>query len=360
MRRTAQRSIGGSRRPATVLAISVAGLVLLTGCATQVAGTALTPTSIPSSSSTPAVASMPTGAPTTSPSTDDRSSSDGTPTSDTSSPEETTSPAGSSSSASSDASTSQTSSASSTDTPGGGTTASGGAAVDPAAFAATLKAANAGVKSLRGSIAVAAASVKVTGTFGETLSGGQVTALDMSMFISEGSNDLPLRMLIVDRKVYIGGTTLLKSLNAGTKKWALASADSKNSSLRTLAAQLDGYLTTASANQYELYAIAAKSIMDGGPDRVGAVSAHRYEVVVDVAKLAAASPASARASMEALVKAGVTTLPATLWLDPSGRLLQSESTVKVSGLTSKSTFKVTGYNVAVSIKAPATADVYTG
>lgn len=328
-----------------LLSVGFAGAVLLSGCASQIAGTALTPSTVPPSS-TSAVASMPTGTPTTTPSTDGPSSSD----------QPTSSREASSSARSSDEASGSSSGTSSSD----GTSAASGPSVDRAAFAAKLKAANAGVKSLKGSIGVTASSVKVTGTFEETISGAQVGAFDMSMFISEGSNDLPLRMLIVDGKVYIGGTSVLKSLNAGTKKWALASANSKNPALRTLAGQLDGYLTTASANQYELYATAARSIVDAGPERVGSVDAHRYDATVDVATLAKTSPASTRASMEALAKAGVSTLPVTLWLDPSGRLLQSESTVKFSGITSQSTFKVTGYNVPVSIKAPAASDVYTG
>jgi hypothetical protein len=160
--------------------------------------------------------------------------------------------------------------------------------------------------------------------------------------------------------VYLGGTTVLKSLNAGTKKWALASTTSRNTTLRNLATQLDGYLNTASANQYEQYAAAAKSIVDAGPAPVGGATAHRYEVTVDVEALAKSSTGSARTSMEALVNSGVTSLPTTLWLDASNRVVQSHSTVKVRGITSTATFKVTGYNVPVSIKAPLAADVYTG
>ena len=236
----------------------------------------------------------------------------------------------------------------------------GGTTIDPAAFAAKLKAAIAKVKSLKGSITESAGPVKVTGSFGETLAGGHVDALDMSMIVSEESSDVPLRMLIVGGKVYLGGAAILGALDIGTKKWALASTTSKNPTLQKLATQLDGYLDTASATQYEQYAAAAKSIADRGTTQLGGISAHRYDVTVDVAALAKSLTGSAKTSMETLADTGLTTLPTTLWLDGSNRVVQSNSTVEVRGITSTSSFKVTGYDVPVIVKAPAAADVFTG
>ena len=194
----------------------------------------------------------------------------------------------------------------------------------------------------------------------ETSRIGRVDALDMSMFISEGSNDVPSRMLIIGNKIYLGGNAVLQSLDAGSKKWALASGTSKNARLRRLAEQFNGYLTTASANQDELYASAAKSIVDGGFQQLGAVTAHRYTVTVDVVALSKLAHGPTRTSMETLADSGVRTLPTTLWLDSADRLVESETTVKVGGTTSTSIFKVVGYNGPVSIKAPPAADLFTG
>lgn len=335
-------------------ATGLAVALFLTGCASQVGGTAVAPTSIPPTSSTPTVATMPSLTETSASTGSDETSSSPAPMS-TGATEGTDN-----SSTSEGSSTPESSTTSAPSTSSDRTGAATGPTVDPAAFAAKLKAANATVKTLKGSITEAAGPVKVSGSFGETLSGGQVSALDMSMFISEGSTDVPLRMLIVGGKVYLGGSTVLKSLNVGAKKWALASRDSGNATLRNLAAQLDGYLNTASANQYEQYAAAARSIVDAGPASVGGLSVHRYDVTVDVKALAKISTGTAKASMETLVSAGVTSLPTTLWLDGSNRVVQSGSTLKVKGVTSTATFKVTGYNVPVTIKAPAAADVYTG
>lgn len=355
MRSAGNAAAAGFRRRRVVVAIGLSGTLFLAGCASQVGGTALAPTSvlqISTSSSAVSTTDTPTSSSTDDSSTSDTSSSQSS-TSDTSSSE--TSTRDTSSSDRAETSSPATSAPSSTDD-----SAPSGSTIRPAAFAAKMKAANAGVKSLKGSISVDAGPASVTGSFGETLADGQVNALDMSMFIAQGTEKVALRLLIVNSKIYLGGTTVLKSLNVGSKKWALAGTNSKNATLRNLADQLSGYLTTASANQYELYAAAAKKIVDGGEAKIGTVAAHRYDITVDVTALAKASSASVKASAEVLAKAGITTLPTTLWLDSSNRLVQSSSTVTVSGITSKTLFKVNAYNVPVTIRAPAAADVFTG
>lgn len=336
-------------RPRAMVAIALTAALCLAGCASQVGGTALTPTSIPRTSTTATAVSTTDIATTSSPET----SSSETSSSETSSSERSSTDA--SSSDNTDSSSSSTSSTSST-----GPSAPTGPTIQPEAFAAKMKAANAGLTSAKGSISVVAGAANISGAFGETITAGQVNALDMSMFIAEGTHKVSLRLLIVGGKIYLSGAAVLSSLNVGPKKWALVSTDSKNASLRALAGQLSGYLTSASANQYQQYAAAAKSVVDGGPGKIGTVAVHRYDITVDVAALAKASPASTRASIEALARSGVTTLPTTLWLDSSNRLVQSESTVKVSGVTSKSTFEISAYNVPVTIKAPAAGDVFTG
>ena len=184
--------------------------------------------------------------------------------------------------------------------------------------------------------------------------------MDMTLFIKTGGQSIPLKVLIVDDQVYLGGSEILGALKAGTKKWALASTSSSNSTLRSLANQLDGLLGSASANQYQLFAQAAKSITDGGATRLGQVDAHKYVITVDVAKLSGLMTGTAKSSMEAVLASGVTTIPSTIWLDQSGRVIQTRTAVTVASVSSDTLFKVTAYNTPVVIKAPAKADVYTG
>ena len=220
--------------------------------------------------------------------------------------------------------------------------------------------ANSSVKSLTGSLSVVAGTTAVDGTFGETVSGGKVSAIDMSLFLKSDGRNVALQMLIVGGRVYLGGTGILAALGAGDKKWALASTSSSNSALKSLGTQLSGYLDTGSANQYALYGQAARTVLDQGPVTLGTVKAHKFFVTADVAKLIPLLSGPTRTSMQAAVDAGVTTLPTTIWLDSSDRLVQASSTVKFAGVTSASVFKVSAYDVAVAISPPASSDVYTG
>ena len=225
-----------------------------------------------------------------------------------------------------------------------------------------MQAANAGIKTMRGSIAVTAGPLTEQGTFSETLSGGTASAIDMTLFIKSGGQSLPIKVLIVDDKVYLGGSEILSALKAGDKKWALASASSGNSNLRSLATQLDGLLESTSADQYRLFAEAAKSITDGGMAKLGRVGRPQ---VRDHRRRREVGPTRDRIAAERRWTpswpAGVKTMPSTIWLDSSsGRIVQTTSDVTVGGVTSDTLFKVTGYNTPVVIKAPAPAEVYTG
>ena len=153
---------------------------------------------------------------------------------------------------------------------------------------------------------------------------------------------------------------MLTAVGATDKQWALVNVKSSNSTLRGMADQLDGYLNSASTDQYTGYALAARTVVDRGPDLVGAIRTEKYDVDVDVAAAARSMKGSARRSMETLVTAGVKTLPVTLSLDGSNRLVQSVTHLKAGGVDSDTIFRVTRYDTPVSIRVPAAADVYTG
>ncbi len=351
LRRGIRGRWGGTGLRSTV-GVAVAGLVLA-GCGGSVTGT---PVALSSSTGGSSSARSSTAASSAAPSSSAPS---------TSGPALSTASAGTSAESSSAVSaptsgspTESSGSSSDSAPPAGSGSASG--TVDPAEFAAEMQAGNAKVSTLKGAITVESGPIDVSGTFNETLAASKVSAIDMSMFLKQSGESLPLRMLIVDNKFYIGGSTLLTALKAGNKKWALVSKSSKNAALSKLADQLDGYLQSASAQQYELFAKAARSIVDNGEQKLGGVQAHKYTVTVDVVALGKLMSGTSQTSMQALADSGIKTLPTTLWLDDDHRVIQSESTIKVSGVTTHTVFKVTNYNVPVSITAPAASDVYTG
>jgi hypothetical protein len=337
--------------------VLLVGLGLLAGCAGPIAGTA---SPVPNAAQSPPIMSSGgsgsgSGAPSSgsvvgSPAVP--STTPGTPTTNTATSNSTTS-----NTATSNTATSNTATAGLTP----GTTTSGGS-IDPAAFGARMAVANTGVRSLVGSLSLVAGTTAEDGTFSETLSGGKISAIDMSVFVRSGAQNLALKVLIVDNKVYVGGSEIMTALNAGSRKWALAGPSSANATLRTIGTQLAGYLDSASANQYALYGQAARSVVDQGSVLLGTVRAHKYGLSVDVLKLAKLLPAtkSQANSMQALADAGVTTIPTTIWLDASDRLVQVSSTVKLADISSATVFRVGSYNTSVVITAPAAADVFTG
>ncbi len=315
----------GRRRQRLLLTPVLAAALALTGCATTISGTPA-----PAASPTVQAPKVVTSGETSAPSMD-------SPTSNSAEPSRTSAP----SSGSSDSQPAAVS-------------------IDPAAFSAKMQAANAGIKTMRGSISVTAGPLSEEGTFSETLSGGKASAIDMALFIKTNGQSIPLKVLIVDDKVYLGGSEMLSALNAGGKKWALASASSGNTTLRTLATTMQGVLESASANQYQLFAEAAKSISDEGASKLGQVDAHKYVITVDVAKLSTLLTGTTKKSMEAVLAGGLETIPSTIWLDGSGRVVQTTTKVTAGDITSDTLFKVIAYNTPVVIKAPADTDVYTG
>jgi len=239
-------------------------------------------------------------------------------------------------------------------------TTAAGPRIDGAEFAARMKAANEGVRSVKGSMTVEAGPTGISGTFSELLVTGHASAVDMTMFLKQGDQDLSMRMLLVGGKFYLGGHSILAALNAGEKQWALISKTSSNSRLRQLAAQLDGYLTTVSSDQYELYARAAASVQDAGRQQLGGVSAHKYLVMVDVPKMAELSTGALRTSAQLIQQSGIKTIPTTIWLDASDRLAQSDVSLTIRGVTTHTSFKISAYDATVVINPPAPAGVYTG
>ncbi|MET3804751.1 hypothetical protein ABIB25_001747 [Nakamurella sp. UYEF19] len=351
----AARRSGQTRRLAAGVVLVAA---VLAGCATSIAGTASPAVGAIASSGESTPRSLPegTGQGSSTQPTSDAPSTAGTesPTSASSSEPstESSSPSSSDSSSPSSSDSSSPSSSDSTDTTG--------SALDPAALAAKLQSANVKNTSITGSIGVDSTGATVKGTFEESLSAGQVTAIDMKMTVGLSGQSVAFNMLIKDNRVYIGGTTMMTALGAGDKKWALASKTSSNTQLRTLAGQLDGYLDTASADQYTLFARAASSVKDAGEQPLGSITAHRYDVTVDTAKAAALMTGASKTSMQAAVDAGVREVPTTLWLDGQDRLVEADSTVALRGVKSTTSFKVTDYDTPVTITAPAASDVYTG
>ena len=196
-------------------------------------------------------------------------------------------------------------------------------------------------------------------TFVQTLDNDKLTAATIDMSIDAGGTDVPLKMIIVDDKFYLGGDpSMLSSMGAGGKKWVLVSADSSNKVVASMGQLLDGVLATAGLQAYTAMAKAVTSVTTVGPEAVGGTPATHYKVVIDVAKLAAVLPDGPMG--EAMAASGLQTIPADYWLDGQGRMLRVVQNVEVGGQKASTDFQVTRYNDPVTITAPDPATVASG
>lgn len=324
----------------------------LTGCATTVPGNAAPAIAAASANSSPVVAvSSPSPLPSTAPSAAVPSVP---PAPSVPSVPVTTSD---------HPSTGADSSAGAVPVPGTATSKVGGVAggrEDAKTFTDKLDAAMSRTKTVKATLSVSG-TLAESGTMSETLSGGRVTGIDMSINLKLSGQDVPLKMKIVDGKTYLNSSLILSSLDVGSKHWALVSAKSSNATLRSMAASLDGVLSSANAAQYSAYSAASTSIVDKGPTRVGSIPAHRYQLTVDVGTLADSMPAGLTATaMRSLASSGTKTIPVTLSLDSAGRMVEAVSSIAMGGVTSTTDFKVIAYDEPVTIAAPAASDVYIG
>lgn len=313
-------------------ALALAGLLVAAGCARTVDGSA-TPVAGVTVGSTATSDSSATGATTTS----TGSGSEGSATS--------TSGSGSGSAGSATSSS-------------GASTA--GSSVATSEFAERIAAGNAKVTSMIGEISFDVSGTTARGAFSETVSNSKITGIDMSLHLNVAGQAITIRLLLTGGKVYLANDQILQQLGASGKKWALASPTSSNSTLRTLATELNGYLDSSGTDQYLVYSKAANSVTAEGDEMVNGSVAHKYELVVDIEKAAQASTGEQRKSLQQLAAQGTTELPVQLWLDDQNRIVQAENTVTVNGVTAKTHFAVSSYNSEVTIAAPDPSTVYKG
>ena len=243
--------------------------------------------------------------------------------------------------------------------PAAGAASAGGGSLTPKDLVTRMQAASAKATSATGELTITG-SAAANGSFTETLRDGKAVAVDMKMSMQASGQDLDFEMRLVDGKIYLGGG-LLEQLGAGGKEWALASSQSSNAALRTMATQMGSYLDSATAAQYSTYAEAATAVRDQGTTTIGSIPAHRYELTVDVAALQKSLGDSSNAeSMSALTSAGVKTLPVSLALDSSDRVVDATINITVGSTTVDTDFRITAYDSPVTITAPDDADVYSG
>ena len=219
---------------------------------------------------------------------------------------------------------------------------------DVSALAARLLSATTGIKTARFTLTVTAGpSGSITGRGAERLADGKATALDVTEGLPGGAGTL--RVIIVDGRTYV---KLPPQLNTGRKPYTLVTPNSSSAVVRSLASSLASTRSSASIDSFRDFVRAAESLTDKGMTTVGGTPATHYSISVSVAKL----PAST-AGKQALLSAGLTTIPVELYLDPMSRPVLLVEKLSVQGQQVSTRVAFTDYNRPVTITAPPASQV---
>ena len=225
----------------------------------------------------------------------------------------------------------------------GGTSGPGpsGAPNDAQGLSALMQRASLSVKSAHIALTVGVAGQEITGSGDEELDGGVLTGLDITESIPDVGS---LRLVIADGKTY---AMLPASINPGSKPWVVIRSDSTNPTIQQLSTSIAQTQSSASIGATTAFVTAARSVTNKGSENVDGVETTHYSVDVDPSKLPADNPGK-----DALVQAGLSSLPIELYIDSQGRPIKVTEDFSVQGQDVSTEVSVSNYDQPVSIQAP--------
>lgn len=197
--------------------------------------------------------------------------------------------------------------------------------------------------SLHLDMSINAAGQKITGSGDETFADGKVTAVDLTEKVPTAGS---IQIVVIGTQVYAKLPAALSAANP-SQPWVMADANSSDPIARALGTSAGSVLSQSSLSSYSDLAAAAVTVTSKGSDSVNGTPATHYSIMVDLTKLPVDSQAA-----QSLSAAGLSTLPADLWLDSQGRLLRFTEKVTVSGQTVSTEVTISKYNQPVTISAP--------
>ncbi|MGH3785407.1 MAG: hypothetical protein ACRDRG_02385 [Pseudonocardiaceae bacterium] len=160
-----------------------------------------------------------------------------------------------------------------------------------------------------------------------------------------------VRVIIVDRSTY---AQLPPALNQSGKPWVLVTPNSSNPSVRTMATAIESVQSSASLNQLAAFTAAAKRLTLVGSESLDGVPVTHYLIDMDVAKLPSSTP-----GQQALLAAGITTVPIEMYIDGEGRPVKVATTFTAQGQPVSTVITLSRFNAPVSISAPPADEVST-
>jgi hypothetical protein len=230
-----------------------------------------------------------------------------------------------------------------------GTSATGKSApTDANGLAALMRSGLASITSTHLALDVTAAAQHVQGAGDEELRNAKLVAFDLAETIGQLGT---VRMRIVDGKTYVG---LPAGVNHSGKPWVLVTATSTDPVIKSLNSVISNAQNAASLDTASTFVKSAKSVKLVGAEPVNGAPANHYSLVVDIAKLPSTYP-----GRQALIAAGLSTLPVELWIDSKGRPVKIVDKVTIQGQAVSSLVTLSRFNEPVHITAPPADQVST-
>jgi hypothetical protein len=230
----------------------------------------------------------------------------------------------------------------STTTRGNGT---GPTFTEASGLAAEISRGVAQVKSAQGQLHLAAGPVEQTSTFSESLSAGDVTALDDLVSTSLQGTTTKLHVIYVDEKLYV-------DRGQNGKPWVIATPESSDRVVATLADSLQTTLSQSGMQYYTMMMSAGHDLKVIGSESVDGVPSMHYHVVVDPRVVIQKMPAEQAQQMQEAIDAGVDSIPVEVWVDARGRPVKLTDTVSAQGQTANVELRLNHFDEPVTIEAP--------
>lgn len=219
---------------------------------------------------------------------------------------------------------------------------------DAAGLATALQKGSRSIRSAHLTLQVTAAGKTIDGQGDETLSDGTLQDLDLTETVPGAGQ---LRIVNAAGQTY---AQLPPPLTTPEKPWVLVSTSSSNPAIRQLATTLAQTQQSAALDQYTAFTQATSDLQVVGPEQVGGADATHYKLGVDVTKLPGTFP-----GREALLTAGLTSLPVDLWVDRQGRPVKVDEDITVQGQRVVTEVTIGAFDAPVTITAPPADQVAT-
>lgn len=208
--------------------------------------------------------------------------------------------------------------------------------------------------SVRGTLHLEAGPLKQDSTYASTLSHGAVTALDDRIDTAYQGRQVKLHVIIAGGKIYVDRS------GRSDKPWVIATPDSSDPVVASLASNVQGTLSQSGMQQYLLMVSAARDLNVLGPEAVDGVPCTRYKLTVDTREAASKLPGSQGEQMQRTADAGVATIPLEVWVDSQGHALRLTDKVTAQGTTATIELRLGHFNEPMTIRPPAPDQIAGG